>query len=220
MICPNCEAWRPKRQWKPSQWAHGNPVSGGYNCCKVCSPDGFLVTAGQEDDAFTKCVELYTIFLHCVQGRWLPHLQRFFEYWVSEEHAWRKELSHHGALRKTKPLDPIHWKDEKNVFFDPGNYHYEHCYTALFGNSNCWSQEMIGDITEGLLGYQYLRRKGDIRRNIRGKDDFPNAFVNFLHDWNLAVYHLCQATSFQLGYEDMFRRIRTASVGVSIRVIN
>ena len=97
-----------------------------------------------------------------------------------------KSVGYDGALKKRREEDPGHFTDAAgNEYFDPGNRHYSSCHTALFQNTWNLNDEIIGDIVEALLGYQWLLTKSDIKPN----GNFPNAFVTFMHDWHLAVFH-------------------------------
>ena len=226
MICPVCNHWRTKKHWKPSQWKASNPVCGYYNCCNECNENSFTAQGAdsqaeeatialhhyrlptQEEEAdFTQCVQLYAMFLICVNQEWLSPLQLFFECWVSQAHEWRKRLSYNGALKKTRMSEESHWSDGSTDYFDPGNHHYLQCHTALFGNRMNWSANTIGDITEGLLGYQWLLSSVWKYRD----ENFPDAFVTFIHDWNSAVFRYCQTTQWRDSYDDLFERIRAES---------
>lgn len=209
MQCPICRELRYSKEWKPSQWSAWRAEVNEFNCCKVCSEDGYVAKSLEEQKEATQRVhKLYDTFMFCTTNGWRPHLKLFLEYWVASSHRLRKYLSYYGAIKRSiysrhggQVLTlPDHganpWGDkckfiDPNDYFDPGNWHYNICIVLLFGDVP-WNAETVGDIVESILGLRYL-----IEEESMICDNFPFAFANFLELWCVAVYRWFECTAWR-----------------------
>ena len=152
IYCPCCGQTRwTKREWKPSQWAACRADVFGFNCCKICSPDGHAAApASAQADALERVLVARRAFQSCTANGWHAEIERFLEVWVASPKAPRKYASYYGALvrgaqdprgsfsmpdhasstdsiearQKPKYLDP-------EDYLDPGNWYYKLCLELL-----------------------------------------------------------------------------------------
>ena len=207
MQCPACGEVRYSKHWKRSQWVAWTAEVHEYNCCKLCSRDGYVSRSLEQQHQAAQCVQdLYQTFLLCTANGWRDHIRLFVEAWVSSEYCPRQRLSHYGAIRrsilthhgckipsstelgrtpwgqKCKYIDPDH-------YFDPGNWHYKICFVLLFGDVP-WNENTVGDILESILGTRYL-----IENEGLACTHFPFAFATFLEMWCVALYRWFECTA-------------------------
>ena len=89
---------------------------------------------------------------------------RFIEAWMTLPAAYRKALSHHGAIRSRRQIDPCGYTAEKPDgsrlrTFDPCNWYYMRAFFLAFPQlmrSYDWNEETVGDIFEALLGLVFI----------------------------------------------------------------
>ena len=158
MQCPRCGHVRYKRDWMPSQWRASCATTYQFNCCKICSPDGFWSSSTALQEALGDLRSVMSV-VRQQKDVWLE----FFREWMTLPHRIRKELSYHGGIRVQQgesrmsvhcgTLDARVRADDSCQFHDPGNFIYALAMRLMwpeFGRDG-YNQETIGDIFEGIL---------------------------------------------------------------------
>ena len=167
MICPVCNQWRVKRDWKPSQWGSKKAVTDNFNCCKVCSKDGIWSTAEQVEFNHNMCVQA-AVFVTSSKNDLRGIMATFIETWMEQLSKYaRKELSYYGGIRRRTQADETilvcssRAHADEDVF-DPGNFTYDFAFQLLWPELKTqygWNAETVGDIWESILGYSRLANR-------------------------------------------------------------
>ena len=226
MQCPECRELRYKRDWKPSQWIACQPVINDFTCCKICSPECYIVSGHLEAEALTLCKSLYNRYRTEITTELTINFRfrQFIDTWVTTlEYSTRKHWSHSGALRmpnfsrEEEAGLPKPWSKDQRLqtdrYFDPGSWHYKVSMGVVLGEMP-YNEETVGDIVESLLGLQYIIKFGEETTDDtasktaprqRTSRFFPHGFVNFLHDWCLALYLYFRASNWRITTIDGIR---------------
>ena len=204
MQCPYCGEVRYSKHWKKVQWTNWRPDVHDFNCCKVCSFDGYKADSpSAQAEALERVLQARKFFQRSTANGWYAHLQNFLVCWVASPHGLRKYFSYFGALRRSSDHDPRGfsagqlsssskyqtWSTQKpkylktDDYFDPGNWHYKTCLALLWPYANTWNQETCGDIIEALLGLEYLQREYRVEVH-----SLPLGFIEFLHEWCYSIH--------------------------------
>ena len=146
MQCPFCCEIRYSKYWKPSQWYSENPITDQFNCCKICSKDGFLSTAGELLDELHRLKTCMNVLKE------MPQWLRLFEKWMEMPFYIRKELSYNGGIRRDFHHGSL-------SYYDAGNAVYGFAMRLMwptFAFHYQYNDETLGDIFEGILALHYL----------------------------------------------------------------
>ena len=107
MQCPSCNECRYSRDWKPSQWKAETANIHYFNCCRQCSPDGYVpCSSGEQRAALEWCRDLYREFEKSIPDHAKLNLNLFFESWMASGHQNRKYWSYFGALKRGEAEAP------------------------------------------------------------------------------------------------------------------
>ena len=203
MLCMQCRRWQPKCAWSPAQWKSLQCVMLDLqrNCCSECSSDYWCSIApttptssptssptpsetGRAPDpgwAQSLLVVLGVDSTDMLRERTYRLAQKgicvrdFMTYWVDNlRQAYRKSLSHNGAVRVRQGMDGVAWGGircdwtdplTRERYFDPGNDIYSRAFhLALPAIASNWNAETHGDIFEGLLALKIMDDYGTIRK--------------------------------------------------------
>ena len=158
MQCPRCGQVRYKRDWMPSQWRASSSTTYQFNCCKICSPDGFWSSSPELQEALSDLKTAMSV-MRPHKDTWLA----CFRAWMTLPHRVRKDLSYQGGIRvqlgesrmsvHCGALDARVRADDSFQYHDPGNFIYALAMRLMwpeFGEGG-YNQETIGDIFEGIL---------------------------------------------------------------------
>ena len=169
MQCPVCGQLRYKRDWMPSQWKKCNPKTNEHGCCRQCDPQ-CIAPAIDRSAEVNKAIDAIIVLMRTMSSDARNRIGRFIVEWMSKlSHAERKNFSYYGAIHRRNTTDPLgrtiatvdtqaFLLDERR-YFDPGNLVYSYAFRALWDNlyeEYQWSEETMGDIIEGIMGYCYL----------------------------------------------------------------
>ena len=146
-------ATRFSPNWKTSQWKATSPVTGQFNCCRECSPNGTHATWAEVLAAFEVLRAQRAAVTKIFHSK--ASFNNFIEAWMSKVSADdRKQLSYYGGItRHTPSVKESIWLAETG-FFDPGNWTYMKGMQLISPEllqSHGWNQETVRLVIYGRL---------------------------------------------------------------------
>ena len=136
----------------PSQWKARSPVTFQFNCCKVCSPDGFFVDRGTLKSCCDN-VEMNLNLLKDLNFDWI----KTFQDWIDTPLLTRPAFSSRCGILMMRPngvsreyLHPA----IGDQYQEPGNYVYAFAMRLMWPDCH-YNKETMGKIFKGFIGDWY-----------------------------------------------------------------